>query len=79
VTPKPWGVTTQKQGKIYVHVLNWDDEVLGISGLPKVRSAALLSDGKKVEMQETPGGLVLRLPREQRDPVDTIVVLDKGS
>ena len=79
VTPKPWGVTTQKQGKIFVHVLNWDDEVLGISGLPKVRSAELLSGGKKVEMQEMPGGLVLRLPRELRDPVDTIVVLEKGS
>ena len=45
VTPRPWGVTTQKAGKIYVHVFDWSDELLALPKLANVRSAALLGSG----------------------------------
>ena len=30
VTPRPWGVTTQKGDTVYVHLLDWDDAVLSL-------------------------------------------------
>jgi alpha-L-fucosidase len=74
VAPRPWGVTTQKSGKIYVHVFDWTDELLALPKLAKVRSAKLLGSGKTVEVRQMDGGTVLRLP-EGRDPVDTVIVL----
>jgi len=78
VPPRAWGVTTQTATKIYVHVVDWPDEVLALPDVGAVTGATLLSSGRKVEMTRLAGGLALRLPREIRDPVDTIVVLEKG-
>jgi len=75
VKPRPWGVTTQKGGKIYVHVFDWSDELLALPKLPSVRKAALLSNGKAVEVRQVDVGTLLRLPAG-RDPVDTIIVLE---
>ncbi len=78
VTPRPWGVTTQTATKIYVHVLDWNDELLALPGLGKVKGATLLASGARVEITPLPGGVVLRLPPASRDPVDTIVVVEKA-
>src|SRR5437588_5082527 len=53
IKPRPWGVTTQKGGKIYVHVLDWKDELLALPKLPAIRKATLLGSGKPVEVRET--------------------------
>ncbi len=74
VKPRPWGVTTQKAGKIYVHVFDWSDELLALPKLVDIRKAALLSNGKMVEVRQVDGGTLLRLPAG-RDAVDTVVVL----
>jgi alpha-L-fucosidase len=76
VTPRPWGVTTQKQGKVFVHVLDWPDELLALPKIANVKSAKLLATGASVEWKEIPGGAILRLPQSARDPLDTIVVLE---
>jgi alpha-L-fucosidase len=76
VTPRPWGVTTQKQGKVFVHVLDWADELLALPKIANVKSAKLLATGASVEWKEIPGGAILRLPQSARDPLDTIVVLE---
>jgi alpha-L-fucosidase len=77
ITPRPWGVTTQTKDKIYVHVLDWSDELLALPDMPKARGAKLLSTGKAVELRNTPGGTLLRFPTPARDPVDTIIVMEK--
>ena len=76
ITPRPWGVTTQKAGKIYVHVLDWPDQVLALPKLPGVRSAALLAGGKPVEVKAESDSTLLRFATRERDPIDTIVVLN---
>jgi alpha-L-fucosidase len=78
VAPQPWGVTTQKPGKVYVHVLDRDavpgDEI-ALPGLTvKVRKASLLADGKVVKFDAAKGALLL--PKEMRDEIDTVVVLE---
>lgn len=76
VPPRPWGVTTQKPGAVYVHVLDWPDEALAIPKIPGVRSAKLLASGQSVRITEIEGGMVLHLPASGRDPADTVVALE---
>jgi hypothetical protein len=42
----------------------------------KVRSARLLATGRPVTFSEHDFGVVLRVPAESVDPIDTIVALD---
>ena len=77
ITPRPWGVTTKKADKTYVHILDWPDNVLAMPKLQKPASrATIFGSGQPVEMSEAQGSLLLKLPREARDPIDTIVVLE---
>lgn len=75
VGPRNWGVTTQTATKVYVHVLDWQDEMLAMPPLGKVKNARLLN-GQKVEMVAAGAGVMFKLPG-QRDAIDTVIVLDK--
>ncbi len=77
VTPRIWGVTTQRGNKIYVHILDWQDEALLLPRLErKIVSARLMQNGDPVRVLETDYGTVLRLPASARDSFDNIVVLE---
>jgi alpha-L-fucosidase len=71
-------VVTEKGNKIYVHVLDWKDELLALPRIPGIKSASLLKNGQAVKVQQMSTGTVLQLPAGQLDPVDTIVVLEKA-
>jgi alpha-L-fucosidase len=76
VSPRPWGATTQKDGKIYVHVLDWSDEVLALPPMKGMRSAKLMGAGTAVGLQQVEGATLLRIPPGSRDPIDTVIVLE---
>lgn len=77
VTPRPWGVTTQKGKKIYFHILDWQDTLLPMPKMPGIiRSAKFLKTGRKADIIDTGAGLVFNLPQEALDPIDTIIVLE---
>ena len=76
VAPASWGVTTEKAGKIYVHVLDSPGDLLALSKLPAIKSANLLTTGAPVEISRLKGGIVLHLP-QQRDEADTVIVLER--
>ena len=76
ITPRPWGVSTVKGDKVYLHVLDWKDEYLTLPELPGIQQAHVFGTGAKLELSRLNGGTLLRLPKEM-DPVDTIVVLEK--
>ena len=75
VKPRPWGVTTQKGTRIYVHILDWNDEVLALPKIPVIYKASLFANGTPVEFQQVNGATLLRLPSKSIDPIDTVVVL----
>jgi alpha-L-fucosidase len=77
ITPRPWGVSTQTNDKIYLHILDWNDEMLALPRLPKVKNAKMLVSGQKVELRNEPTGTILHFPTAYRDPNDTVIVLDK--
>src|SRR5207302_8213001 len=64
IKPRPWGVTTQAAGKIYIHILDWSDELLALPKLADVRTGKLLLNGKRVEVTQVENGTILRLPPE---------------
>ena len=77
ISPRQWGVTTQKDNKVYVHILDWADESLLLPKLDKkVKSANLFGSGQKVSFEDGKYGLVLNVPTAERDSVDTIVELN---
>jgi alpha-L-fucosidase len=77
VTPRPWGVTTQKGKKIYFHILDWQDTLLPMPKMPGIiRSAKFLKTGRKADIIDTGAGLVFNLPKDALDPIDTIIVLE---
>lgn len=77
ITPRSWGVSTQKGNVVFLHVLDWKDEYLALPDLPGIAGAHLFGSNAPLEVKTLNGGLLLRLPKESRDPIDTIVVLEQ--
>jgi len=77
ISPRPWGVTTRKGNKIFVHILDATDEVVLQPAQPKTARAFLLTTGKTVELKQGPNQSSLRIPAKDRDPADTVVVLEQ--
>ncbi len=79
VAPQPWGVTTQKGNKVYVHVLDWQESALLLPRLPgPVKAAHFLKDGSRAEYVENDYGMILKIPASAREDYDTIAVLELG-
>ncbi|WP_245706066.1 alpha-L-fucosidase [Catalinimonas alkaloidigena] len=76
VAPKTWGVTTQKDNKVYVHVLDYADRTLLIPDFKgRVKSARLFNSGSKVKYQTNAYGLLLELPQNRTGDLDTVIEL----
>lgn len=77
VSPATWGSSTQKEGKVWIHVLDCPEETLLIGKLPKkLKSAKFFDDQSKVNFQETASGVVLSIPNSKKKPIDTIIQLE---
>ncbi len=77
LTPRTWGVTTQKGNKVYVHILNWTDEALVLPSWGKtVKSARMFSDKSPVKFTSNEFGITLKIPAAKADELDTIVELE---
>jgi alpha-L-fucosidase len=72
-----WGVTTQRGNTVYVHILNWQDESLIIPSLGKtIKSASLFIDKTPIKFLENEYGVTLKVPKEKKDDVDTVVEIE---
>jgi alpha-L-fucosidase len=79
IPPRPWGVTTWKGNKVYVHILDWQDTALLLPPLPSpVKSARFLKDGSQAEFAVNDSGMLLKIPPSARDDYDTIAVIELG-
>src|SRR6478609_4052251 len=74
LSSREWGVMTQKGNKIYVHILNWQDETLTLPKLgKKVISAKLFLDKSAVKFAENDFGLSIQVPKGKMNDLDTVV------
>src|SRR3989440_2431359 len=76
VPPGDWGVTTQKPGTIYVHVLSWSAPLLALPPIQgNVTSAHTLIKNAPVQFTQSANGVVLTLPPATKDELDRVIVL----
>lgn len=76
IAPHPWGVTTQKDGKLYVHILDLQDKslFLPLEGV-KVKRAVDFVTRHPVKMQKCKDGILIQLEEVPTD-IDKVVELE---
>lgn len=76
IAPHPWGVTTQKDGKLYVHILDLQDKslFLPLEGV-RVKRAVDFVTRRPVKMQQCKGGILIQLEEVPTD-IDKVVELE---
>ena len=73
IAPHPWGVTTQKGNKLYIHILDLQDKVLFLPLEGKrVKQAVSFADRQPLKFQKCEGGVMLYLPAIPTD-IDKVV------
>ncbi|HVW61033.1 MAG TPA: alpha-L-fucosidase [Puia sp.] len=76
VGPRTWGVTVEKEGKTYVHVLNAEDKAILLSGLQrKIRRLTVFGTGEKLKFRQDGSGTLVELPASP-DDIDTVLVIE---
>lgn len=76
VPPHPWGVTTQKDNKLYVHILDLQDQSLFLPiGDRKVKKATVFKDRAPLVFTQDKQGVLLKLPAVP-DETDYVVELE---
>lgn len=72
-----WGECTTRPGKLYLHVFDWPkNSMLRVPGLScKIDSIKLLASAKKLKYSRETGDIMVTLPREMPDQLDTVLVV----
>jgi len=77
VTPRSWGVTTQKGNKVFIHILNPEDRNILIPDFgKKIRSITAFKSGAKIKFKQDAFGITVVVPDEIKDEFDTILVIE---
>jgi alpha-L-fucosidase len=78
IPPQDWMVTTQKENKIYLHVLKQINETILVPGLKSsIKKATVLNSGEPLAFQSTRDGLRISPSKIKNEDVDLIIVLEK--
>ncbi len=77
VAPNSSMVSTQKDGLVYLHLLDDKKDTYLIPHFSqKIKKMTFFSDGKKVSHTVNEFGLTFSVPSDQRDPIDTIIEIE---
>ena len=75
IAPRNWGVTTQKDNKLYVHILNLQDKGLYLPAIEKkVKKAVVYKDKSPIKIKQDNNGVLLELNEIPTD-IDYVVEL----
>ena len=75
IKPRPWGVTTQKGNRLFVHVLETDDPAIFLPlGNRKVKKALHFATRQPLKIERLQGGYLLHLPQE-KEAIDCVAEL----
>jgi len=74
--PGKWGAATCKDQRLYLHVLAWPKETLTLPAISKNVVASSLLTGGDATVTQTEEGLSIAVPKENRQELDTIIVLE---
>jgi len=77
VPPQPWGVTTRKGNRVFVHVLSPDGPNILIPDFgKKIKKITLFADGTKIKFKQDEFGITMQIPEGKIDSTDTILVIE---
>jgi alpha-L-fucosidase len=77
IEPREWGATTRKDKKVFVHIMDLEDEALFLPEYnAKIKSVTLFDDKSALKYSQNEFGTLIRIPYSKRKPVDTIVVIE---
>ena len=81
IRPQEWGAITQKDNKLFVHILKKDAGAISLENFPfkKIAKAYLLKDGTKVQTALQKGTLTITAPAANSDEPDQVIVLEAKS
>ncbi len=76
--PQDWGAITQKNNKLYVHLLKKDVSVISLENVPfkKIAKAYLLKDGTAVKTALQNKAVTITPPVANADEPDEVIVLE---
>lgn len=73
----PWGASTRKGNRIFLHPLDGEENTLRLPVLPcKITASHTLAGGKIVPFTQTTEGIEISVDPKGRDPFDTVIVLE---
>jgi alpha-L-fucosidase len=76
VPPQHWGVTTSKDNRVFVHVLDSQSEVILLPQWTQpVKSAVRFPDNSEVRTEKTNMGLLIQVPERLEDAPDIVIEL----
>lgn len=74
IEPQVWGVTTHNDDKVFVHILNWQDENFLLPEMEQeILTIKSFTSGDTLRYTTTEMGTVIRLPEEERELIDLIL------
>ena len=73
VEPHPWGVSTRKENRLFIHVLDLQDKSLYVPLKAKVKKAVQFVDGTPVSFVQDKEGVLLKFPKV---PTETDYVIE---
>ncbi|MBU0640523.1 MAG: alpha-L-fucosidase [Planctomycetes bacterium] len=74
--PNPHAVSTHKGTRIYLHVFRWPDEPLVLPPISRSVVKSAVMTGGSVQVEQTSEGILVNVPKADRQEIDTIVVLE---
>jgi alpha-L-fucosidase len=77
ISPKSWGVSTYKNNKVFIHLLNPEDNNLLIPDFgKKVKGVTLYATSAKLKFKQDGFGITISVPKEVQDETDTIIIIE---
>lgn len=76
IPEKPWGVTTRKGSRLFIHILDSEDDFLSIKLDSKVVKAVKYADKSPVKFRQSKDGIVTLLFDEKPSGIDYIIELE---
>ncbi len=74
--PGTYGASTRRGKLVYLHVFEWAGPALTLPAIPAKVTGCRVLGGGRASVRETAAGLEVAVPESDRNPSDTIVVLE---
>jgi len=71
----PWGGTTHRGERAFVHVLRWPGDQIRLASVPRKILGHRLLTGGTAKVEQADEGITITVPNEHRQELDTIIEL----